>query len=292
LIDGNSVFHRAYHAIPMLTTQNGEIVNAVFGFTSILLKVISDLKPDHIAVCFDSAAPTFRHIEFEAYKAQRGAAPPDLYPQMPRVKEILDVFDIPYYEEPGYEADDLIATLAYQGAQKKINVVIATGDRDTLQMVNDFISVWMPGPRGEGIMFDPKAVLEKFGVTPAQMIDYKALVGDASDNVPGVSGIGPKGAAQLVSTYGNLEEIYKNLDEINPNVADKLKADEVKAVAAKKLVTLDTESPIELALGKTENKFDWTAIHLKLSEFGFRSIIAKLPPHKEPDLPNQQKTLL
>lgn len=292
LIDGNSVFHRAYHAIPPLTAPDGTLVNAVFGFCNILLKVISDLKPDHIAVCFDSFAPTFRHIEFADYKAQRGAPPPDLYPQMPIVREILDVFEIPYYEEAGYEADDLIATLATQAAKRKIDVVIATGDRDTLQLVNGLIRVWMPGPKGEGILFDGRGVKEKFGITPSQMIDYKAIVGDPSDNVPGVSGIGPKGAADLISVYGSLEAVYKNIDKVNPKAAEKLKTDHDKAFTAKRLVTLDLAAPIKLELGKPEKDFDWTAIHAKLTQYGFRSIIAKLPAHKDPEIEGEQDRFL
>src|SRR3989337_1667065 len=166
LIDGNSLFHRAYHAIPFLTDKSGEVANAVFGFSNMLIKAIGEVKPDYIACAFDTAAPTFRHIEFEKYKAQRVAPPPDLYPQLPKVKKILDAFGIPYFEKEGYEADDLLATIA---TTAKGDVVLLSGDPDVLQLVDGNIKVTMPGWQlKETTLYGAKEVVQKFGLEPNQ----------------------------------------------------------------------------------------------------------------------------
>ena len=216
LIDGNNLFHRAYHAMPTLTTKDGTVVNAVYGFTNMLLKAIEQVKPTYIACAFDTAAATFRHVAFEKYKAQRPPPPPDLYPQLPIVKKVLTAFGVKYFEKEGYEADDLLASIAakclritdYRLQKKKktvdrrlstVDIIILSGDRDVLQLVDGNIKVQMPGWNLSTVtLFGSAEVKEKYGITPAQMVDYKSLTGDPSDNVPGVAGIGPKTAAQLL----------------------------------------------------------------------------------------------
>ena len=280
IIDGNSLLHRAYHALPPLTDKSGEVANAVFGFSNMLLKAIDEVKPDYIACAFDTAAPTFRHVEFEAYKAQRAAPPPDLYPQLPKVKKVLDAFGIPYFEKEGFEADDIIATLAMkcQMSNVKCQITILSGDRDVLQLVDGNIKAQMPGWNlKETTLYGAREVMEKFGVTPEQMVDYKSLIGDVSDNVPGIAGIGPKTASDLIKKYGSIEEIFKHLGEISEPVRVKLEAGKETALAAMRLVELDRNVPIEIRVKSLEFRPNWEQVRKEYEELGFKSIAAKLP---------------
>ena len=315
LIDGNSLFHRAYHALPPLTDRHGEMANAVFGFSNMLLKALGEIRPRYVACAFDTAAPTFRHIEFEKYKAQRPAPPADLYPQLPKVKKVLDAFGIPYFEKEGYEADDLLATLAskfvngsslmvHRNSKKDkipvndirstINVVILSGDRDVLQLVDGNVKVRMPssvkaspsvktsGDKSEGKpgfdgLFDAQAVKEKFGLEPHQMVDYKSLVGDASDNVPGVAGIGPKNAAILFRKYGTLENLFAHINEQSEVLRAKLEAGKDIALAAKRLVELDRDVDLPFTIHHLRFKPDWEKVRAEYEDLGFKSIVAKLP---------------
>lgn len=279
VVDGNSVFHRAYHAIPYLSTKNGDTVNAVYGFCSIILKIIADIKPDKLVVAFDRAAPTFRHIEFEAYKGQRSAPPEDLYPQLPLVKDFLDLADIKYFELDGYEADDLIATIVSSvEKQSDDEIFIVSGDRDGLQLVNKRIRVWAAGSKvTEGIVFDEEKVKERYGVTPEQMVTYKSLVGDSSDNIPGVNGVGPKGATDLILRFNDLETIYSNLDEIKGSLRQKLELGKDQAYQARSLVILDRNAPIKFDLNDIPAEINWNGIHDFFHSLEFKSLIAKLP---------------
>lgn len=275
LIDGNNLFHRAYHAMPPLTTKDGEVVNAVYGFSNMLLKAIAQVKPNYIACAFDTGLPTFRHVEFEKYKAQRPPPPPDLYPQLPKVKEVLDSFGIPYFEKAGYEADDLLATIAFKSGVDEVTIL--SGDRDTLQLVDGLVKVQMPGWNLSGTtLFGASEVKEKFGITPSQMVDYKAMVGDPSDNVPGIAGIGPKTAAQLLQKYGSLEKIYENLDEIGETTRKKLEEDKEVALTAKRLVELDRTVDLEFKIEDLKFDPDWANVRSQMEKFGFKSIAAKL----------------
>ena len=310
LIDGNSLFHRAYHALPPITDKSGEVANAVFGFSNMLIKATNQIKPTHVVCAFDTQAPTFRHIEFEKYKATRPAPPADLYPQLPKVKKVLDAFGITYFEKEGYEADDLIATIASKtisrwplvvslrdqktkGEERSaISVVILSGDRDCLQLVDGNVKVQMPGWNlKETTLYDPSTVVAKYGLEPQQMVDYKSLVGDVSDNVPGVTGIGPKTAASLLQKYHTLENLFKHMDEQPESVRSKLKDGKETALAAKKLVELDRRVGIEFELGKLEFKPDWEKVRREYEELGFKSIVAKLPRGREevPQVPNVPK---
>lgn len=296
LIDGNSLFHRAYHALPPLTAKSGEMANAVFGFSNMFIKAIEQVRPAYVACAFDTKAPTFRHVEFEAYKAQRVEPPPDLYPQLPLVKKVLDAFGVKYFEKEGYEADDLIATLATQALrlttndkrlkQKKaldispssLDVIILSGDRDVLQLVDGNIKVQMPGWNlKETTLYGAREVKEKYGLGPHQMVDYKSLTGDASDNVPGISGIGPKTASQLLQKYHTLENLFKNVKNVPESVRAKLEVGKDTALAAKRLVELDRSVDLPFTINDLRFKPDWEKVRKAYEELGFKSIVAKLP---------------
>ena len=286
LVDGHAVFHRAYHALPPLTTSRGELVNAVFGFTSMLLRAIADIKPDYIAVAFDRAEPTFRHQEYTAYKAHRIAAPDELHEQLPRVKEVLETLNIPIFELAGYEADDIIGTLVKQATEngvKGLEVIIVTGDRDTLQLVRPLVKIYTPGKSfSQAVYYDEKIVKDKYGFEPKQLIDFKAIAGDKSDNIPGVRGIGEVGAVKLIKEYGSVEEVYKNLDKIPEKTRKLLEESAEQAVMSKKLATIDLETPIKLELAKCVlSDYDKKGAEKLFLSLEFRSLIPKLPGHEE-----------
>ncbi|MEK9176365.1 MAG: 5'-3' exonuclease H3TH domain-containing protein [Patescibacteria group bacterium] len=250
LVDGNAIVHRAYHALPPLNKrEDGQLTNAVYGFFSMVLKIVGDLNPDNLIVCFDRAAPTFRKQMYVGYQATRPKMEDELSGQFVIIHEVLEKIGICIFELDGYEADDLIGTLAVQAIDEKMfdQVIILTGDRDMLQLVNHHVLVLAPivGVT-KMILFDEDAVKEKYGLEPHQFVDYKALVGDASDNYPGVSGIGPKTAADLINKYHTLEGIYGNLGEISPKVSEKLAKDAEQSVMAKKLATIEKNVPIHL----------------------------------------------
>jgi len=290
LIDGHAILHRAYHAFPPnLTTRKGELVNAVYGFTRMLLTVLKDLKPQYLAVAFDLPQPTFRHQEYLGYQIQRPEMDKELFGQIERVYQIVKALNIPIFTAPGFEADDVIGTLARQAGQnkaprtKKIEVMIVTGDRDIMQLVNKKVKVYSPR-RGfaEPEIFDEEKVKTFLGIKPEQIIDYKALTGDPSDNYPGVSGIGPKTTVELLSKYGNLKKIYQNLKKIKPQVAEKLKQGEESALLSQKLATIITKVPLKLNL-KDCLVHDYNqekAIKL-FEELEFKSLIRRLPGMEE-----------
>jgi DNA polymerase-1 len=209
IIDSNALIHRAFHALPPMTTKDGRLVNAVYGFTSVLLKVIKDFKPQYVAAAFDVAAKTFRHTDYAEYKATRVKAAQELYDQIPLVKEVLRALNIKVFEKPGYEADDVIGTLTIRDEVDKPNVesIVVTGDMDELQLVDANTKVYrLQKGMSDSLLYDTKLVKEKFGFTPAQVPDYTALAGDSSDNIPGAPGIGLKGAANILNKFANLEQ--------------------------------------------------------------------------------------
>lgn len=282
LVDGHALFHRAFHAMPALTTSKGELVNAVYGFSMMLLRVIDDVGPEYIVVTFDTQAPTFRHQEFTQYKANRGPAPEGLHEQLPRVKEVVEALNIPIFQLPGFEADDLIGTLAKQATQngiKDLEVYIVTGDRDAIQLVTDRVKVYTPGKSlSDVVLYDIAKVKEKYGFAPRQLIDYKALAGDSSDNIPGVRGIGEVSATKLIQQFGSLEEIYKNLDKIPERQRQLLAEGSESAALSKKLATIDTEVPITLELEKCKVRdYDKEKVTKLFTELEFKSLLTKLP---------------
>lgn len=281
LIDGNAILHRAFHALPPLTTSKGEIVNAVFGFSSMLLKVISDLKPDFLAVTFDRKAPTFRHTEYAGYKAKRVKAPDELYSQFPRTKKVVKALNLPIFELDGYEADDLIGTIAKQAhsIDDKLDVLIVTGDLDTLQLIDDHTKVYTTRKGlSDIVIFDKDKVLERYGLLPEQMIDYKALRGDQSDNITGVPGIGEKTAEELLKKYKNIEGIYQHLGELPERIRVKLSEGINELNLSKRLVTIDCKAPIHLDLSKCiVGSYNRKEITDLFEELEFKSLIKKLP---------------
>src|SRR3989344_2662215 len=286
LVDGNAIVHRAYHALPPLSKrEDGQLTNAVYGFFSMVLKIVGDLNPDNLIVCFDRAAPTFRKQMYVGYQATRPKMDDDLSGQFKIIREVLEKAKICIFDLDGYEADDLIGTLATQAMQPSAishqqsvdQVIIVTGDRDMLQLVNHSVLILAPivGVT-KMILFDTDKVKEKYGLEPHQFIDYKALVGDSSDNYPGVSGIGPKTAADLLNKYHTLERIYENLGEINPKTAEKLATDAEQAVMAKKLATIEVNAPIKLKFEECFlSNLDRSALLKEFEDLNFNSLITR-----------------
>ena len=249
LIDGNAILHRAYHAMPGFTTSKGEPVGAIYGFTAMLLRVIADLKPTYIAVTFDRPKPTFRQELYAGYQQGRPGMVDDLAAQVEGVHTVVAALEIPIFEVDGYEADDCIGTLAVQAVKKNVDVVIVSGDRDLLQLVNGHIKVYMPiKGLSEAKMYGSSEVKEKYGLEPHQVVDMKALMGDASDQYPGVRGIGPKTASLLLQKYHTLENLYEHLGELPQRVGKALAEGTESAGLAKKLATIVTDVPIHLKL--------------------------------------------
>jgi len=283
IIDGNALLHRAWHALPMtLTTKSGEIVNAVYGFTMILLKVLKDLKPDYLAVTFDLKAPTFRHKEYKEYKATRIKQPDELYAQIPKVKEVVRAFNLPIYEKEGFEADDVIATLVKDKSVQDLLTIIVTGDLDTLQLVDQNTEVYtMHKGISDTLIYDTDEVKRRFnGLTPEQMVDYKALRGDPSDNIPGVKGIGEKGAITLLKEFKTLENLYKNLEakKIPDRYRHLLSEHEKEALMSKGLAQLITDVPIKFKLKDAKvTAYDGGKVIPLFQELEFKSLINKLP---------------
>ncbi len=281
LIDGNALIHRSYHGLPPLSTKSGELVNAVYGFALTLLGVIEKFHPTYIAASFDLPGPTFRHEKFADYKGTRAKAPDDLYAQIPRVKELVQAFNIPIYELPGFEADDVIGTLSRQAIEKSddTDVIIVTGDSDAFQLINDRVTVFtMRKGVKDTVLYDTAAVFAKYGLTPDQLKDYKGLRGDTSDNIPGVKGIGEKGAVSLLQTYGSLEKTYASLGEIKGALKTKLEEGKESAFLSKELGTIDTQAPVDLDFSAcVTHEFEREKIAGLLRELNFFSLIKRLP---------------
>lgn len=320
LVDAHAIIYRAYFAFPPLSTSSGAPVGAVYGFTRILLTAIREMEPDYIAVMFDHKEPTFRHEAYEDYKANRPKMPADLQPQIGVVKEVVDTFNMPSFELAGFEADDLIGTLSVQAAALAeqeleqgqesgqelelgqeyvqelgqepgqegylgLKTVIVTGDKDLFQLVNNHVHVYLPGRgRTNDQEFDAAQVVKKMGVRPDQIVDLKALMGDSSDNIPGIQGVGPKTAVKLLQEFETLEKLYEviDLDEPHPllkgALLDKLISGRESAFLSQRLALIDTHVPIELDLsackltGYDKNK----AVQL-LQDLEFRTLINLLP---------------
>lgn len=280
LLDGNALLHRAWHALPPLTTNDGRVVNAVYGFSMIMEKLLDQLKPEYVAVAWDLPGKTFRHEAFVAYKAQREKKEPELYAQIPIIQSILEKYGIKNVSQAGYEADDIIGTLSLKAEHHKVKTLIATGDMDSFQLVSELTHV-LTFQKGisETKTYDPAAVKERFGLEPKQLIDYKALRGDPSDNIPGVKGIGEKGAAELIKKYHNIEGIFRALKagEIPEKLAKKLAGQKETAETALKLVTVVRHVPLAslefIDLKKTAPDFD--ALKNIFRDLQFKSLLHK-----------------
>ncbi|MCX5748958.1 MAG: DNA polymerase I [Candidatus Saganbacteria bacterium] len=277
LIDGNSLVYRAFYALPdTMKTASGITTNAIYGFTNMLLRLLDD-KPDYIAIAFDRPEPTFRHKEYSEYKAQRQKAPDTLRQQFPYIKELISMFSIPVFEMAGFEADDIVATIAKKAEKDGMKAVIVTGDKDTFQLINDSINV-LTAVKGitETMLYDSTKVKERFGIEPKFLLDYKSLAGDPSDNIPGIPGVGEKTAVSLISKFGDLESIIKNADTLEGKLKDKIKNNVGIARLSRRLAELVTDMPLDIDFKKLERKeIDWPSVFPLLEKFEFKSLLKK-----------------
>lgn len=288
LMDGHAMVHRAFHAIqqPMTTRSTGEEVRGVYGFMNTFLRALQDWHPTHCAIAFDVHAPTFRHLEFEQYKAHRPQTAPELEAQFPLVRKLMTAFGIPIYEMQGYEADDVLGTLCKQAEDHDTQVVILTGDTDTLQLVSAWTRVALQYSVQERKTFDEIAVQERYGgLGPKSQPDVKALQGDPSDNLPGVPGIGVKTAVKLIQEFGNLESLYEHLDDVKPpRIQGLLRQYQEQAVQGKWLATIVRDVPLKLELDEARfNDYDREAVLTLLREWEFASMVNRIPRSHTPD---------
>jgi len=304
IVDGHAIAHRAYHSIPPLTS-NGVPVNALYGFYSMILSALDTLKPKYLIVCLDSPGPNFRNEEFIAYRAQRKPADVDLKTQLPLLPKTLKSAGISHYSMGGFEADDLIATITKKSLRrhkkgKKIitKVTIITGDKDLMQLVDDQVSLFVP-VQGLSVtkIYDSGAVKERLGVNPNQVVDLKALMGDPSDNYPGIEGIGPKTAVDLLTKYHTLDNIYSSLEktaDIKDAVKSKLLKDRDNAYLSQKLATLVKNIPLSFTLHDAKLKpGTYLSLEKLFTEYNFKSLVSRIrrrypqPPKKNPIDTNQ-----
>jgi DNA polymerase-1 len=286
LIDGSALLHRAYHAMPGLTNGQGKIVNAVYGFFSMFLGVLHEQKPDYIIVAFDRSKPTIRQSLFAGYHEHRPPMESDLSDQVALIDELLEKMKVQVSFADGYEGDDVIGTFAHQSKienrksknGEKIEVVIVTGDRDMLQLVDEKTRVLMLiTGMSKTALFDEKMVEEKYGVKSSQFVDYKALIGDPSDGYPGITGIGPKTASSLLQKFGTFEALYERLGEVPEKVALKLATDAEQGALAKKLAKIMTDAPVHLKLQSCRvDLLDTQALRKGFEEHNFKSLITRL----------------
>lgn len=283
IIDSHALIHRAYHALPVLTSPAGEPVHAVYGFTSILLRIIKELKPDYIAAAFDLPGPTFRHVAYERYKAQRPETASDLASQFPKVRDVLEAFRIPVFFREGYEADDIVGTIVHRvKKEENLETIIVTGDMDALQLVGPRVRVYtMRKSIADTVTYDAAAVRERYGFPPERVVDYKALKGDTSDNIAGVKGIGEKTAGELIKKFGSIDGIYNGLKKkdtgVSASVAAKLAEGKEDAYLSRELATIRHDVPIDFSLETLawhgSGNGEARAI---LTRFGFVSLLKRL----------------
>ena len=306
VIDGNSIANRAFYGIKLLTTKDGRYTNAIFGFLNILLSLLKECGPDEVAVAFDLKAPTFRHKMYDGYKATRHKMPDELAAQMPVLKELLAALGYREVTAEGWEADDILGTLSAACAARSDDCFLATGDRDSLQLVSDTTTVLLATTamgRSKTAVMDVDAVKEKYGVSPRQLIDVKSLMGDTSDNIPGVKGIGEKSAITLIQKYGSLAGVYAHLDDtadktIKPKQREHLAEDRAMAELSYTLGTIRTDAPIDTAEGayvvgegnKTEavRLMQELELHSLIARFGLSDIAPAADPERAPAAPLQE----
>ncbi len=280
LIDGSALLHRAFHAMPGLTNSNGQIVNAVYGFFSMFLGVLHDQNPDYIVVAFDRSKPTIRQAMFAGYHEHRPPMDSSLSDQVGLIDELLEKMKVKVVSSDGYEGDDVIGTFAHQAValDPEMEVVIVTGDRDMLQLVTSQTKVLMLiTGMTKTALFDEALVEEKYGVKSSQFIDYKALIGDASDGYPGITGIGPKTAASLLREYGTFEALYEKISSLPEKTALKLATDAEQGALAKKLATIITDAPVHLRLEECRvSDLDIEGVRAGFESHSFKSLITRL----------------
>lgn len=278
LVDGSAVFYRGYHAIPPLSNKDGVPTNATYGYTSMLLKVIADLKPTYIVVAWDMKGPTFRHELYADYKGTRVKQPDDLYEQMPWARKVTESLGIPWVELARYEADDIIGTFVKQS--KDLDTIIVTGDKDEFQLINDSTRVYtMQRGFTDTIIYDLAKMQERYGLTPEQFLDLKALMGDSSDNIPGVPGVGEKTAMALIQKYGTLDGVYEHVEEIPGKLGERLRENRELAYKSHELSRIVQDAPVTLDLKAAEvGQYNREEIHDLFRDLGFKGLLAKLPP--------------
>ncbi|MCP3025466.1 DNA polymerase I [Halobacillus sp. A5] len=279
LIDGNSIAYRAFFALPLLNNDKGVYTNAVYGFTTMLLKILEEDNPDHMLVAFDAGKTTFRHKTYEEYKGGRQKTPPELSEQFPVLKELLDAFKIKHYQLDQYEADDIIGTLAEKGQKKNYDVKVISGDKDLLQLVSDKVKVTLTKKGITNVdTYDPAFLMEKMEIRPDQVIDLKALMGDSSDNIPGVPGVGEKTAVKLLKQFDKLEAVYEQINDVSgKKLKEKLENHQQDAFMSKELVTIERDAPIEIDLEDLKfNDYDQHKVASVFRDLGFQSLINRV----------------
>ena len=278
IIDGNSIINRAFYALPEMSNKEGLKTNAIYGFTNMLLKIIDTYNPTHISVAFDRKSPTFRHIEFKEYKAGRKKMPDELREQFEPLKELLDKFNIHRLEIDGYEADDIIGTVSKIAENDGFKVYIVTGDKDAIQLASEKTTTLITKKGvGEVEEYDYNFVFEKYEMTPTQFIDLKGLMGDKSDNIPGVPGIGEKTGIKLIKEFNSIEGIFDNIDKIKGSTKKKLEENKELAIISKRLATIIRDVPIEFKLEELEyGKYNISDVLDEFKRFGFTSLISRI----------------
>ena len=279
VLDAMSLIHRAYHAVPRhFATSSGEPTNAVFGFTNILLRVVEELSPDHAAAAFDLPGPTFRDEIYEPYKAHREAPDDMLVAQFGRIRELIEVLGIPIYDLEPFEADDVLGTLARQAEAEGFEVWLVTGDRDALQLVTPHVRVLSTNPRtGQPLIYDEAAIQDRWGIRPSQVVDFKGLVGDSSDNIPGVKGVGEKTASTLLKDYADIDEIYAHLEDLRPAIRRRLEGQEEVAYLSRKLATIVCDVPVAFDAERTRLwQADPAAVQAVMRELQFRNVVERM----------------
>lgn len=279
LIDGNSIAYRAFFALPLLNNDKGVYTNAVYGFTTMLLKILEEDQPDHLLVAFDAGKTTFRHETYQEYKGGRQKTPSELSEQFPVLKELLDAFGVKYYQLPNFEADDIIGTLATQAGEKGHEVKVISGDKDLLQLVNDQITVSLTKKGITNVdTYTPSFLMEKMEVRADQIIDLKALMGDNSDNIPGVPGVGEKTAVKLLKQFDTLENLYENLDEVSgKKLKEKLETNRGNAFMSQQLVTIERNAPIEVSVDTIGFEgYQTQQVSGFFKELGFQSLLPRI----------------
>jgi len=281
IIDSNALLHRSFHALPPLKTKSGQETGAVYGYLLTLFKAIKDLNPNYIVACFDTKMPTFRHEMFKDYKGQRPATPSGIISQIPITKEVLEALKIPVFAKEGVEADDLIATICNKTPNTDIYIV--SGDLDNTQLVNENIKVYTLG-KGikDTVIYDVDKVRERFGVEPAQMVDFKALTGDPSDNIPGVEGIGKKTAAEIIQKYGSVKNLYEELATdtavLKPKVKEALKQNKESALMSRDLAQMKKDVDINFKIEDCKfGKFNFEEAKAIFNSLEFYSLVDRLP---------------
>ena len=282
LVDAYGLIYRAFHALPPLTNSRGQLTNAAYGFTSILLRTMADVDPERAIVAFDAPGTTYRHERFPAYKAQRPSMPDELRSQVPIVRDLVAALGLPLLEATGYEADDVIGTIATAAERDGWEVHIVSGDLDMLQLVTKKVHLMHTAKGGADaiVEYDPERVFARYGLTPEQMVDFKSLKGDSSDNIPGVPGVGEKTASKLIATFGSLEQLYARLDEVEPvRIRESLAANRDAAFAGQGLMTIDRDAPLTLpATGGEIGVYDRDAALALFRDLEFRALAQRLPP--------------